>query len=137
MTNFVSYDQMLEWWNTPNDKIKCVIFYKEDCPYCDDFIPHVLEAGLLQKQEHFDVRKVCVDTGNVPFPPYSTPLVYFAVPNTSEKMPLIRTGGATPETVNDDLECMIDMKDNDKTINQAFFENKQPPMSSWAQKRFF
>lgn len=136
MTDFTPYNEMLNWWNAPSDKIKCVIFYKQDCPYCDDFVPHVLEAKLESKTDHFDVRKVCVDTGGVPFPPYSTPMVYFTIPNTSEKMPLLRTGGATPEIVENDLNNMISMKDQGLTIQQAFFDGKPPVMSSWVQRLF-
>jgi hypothetical protein len=136
MIDFISYNEMLNWWNLPNEKIKCVIFYKENCPYCDDFVPHVLEEKLIEKSQHFDVRKVCVDTGGNPFPPYSTPMVYFSIPNTTEKMPLLRTGGATPDVVEEDLNSMINMKEQGLTIQQAFFDGKSPVMSTWVQRLF-
>ena len=133
MIEFSSYNETISFWNEENSKIKCVIFYKQDCPYCDDFIPHVLEPALDAKSEHFDVRKICVDTSGLPFPPLSTPVVYFYIPNTTEPMPLIRSSGATPEILNDDLTAMISVKDEGKTIQQAFFDGKTPPMSAWAQ----
>ena len=134
MIEFSSYEDVISFWNTPNSKIKCVIFYKKDCPTCDDFIPHVLEPALMSKSDHFDVRKICVDTGNIPFPPANTPTVYFYIPYTKEPMPLVRTSGATPEILNNDLDAMIDIKDNGKTISQAFFENKAPVLSGWSQQ---
>jgi hypothetical protein len=133
MIEFSNYNDAIDFWNGENSKIKCVIFYKHDCPYCDDFIPHVLEPALVAKEDHFDVRKICVETSGLPFPPVSTPVVYFNIPNTTEPMPLTRTSGATPEILENDLNAMISMKDEGKTIQQAFFEGKTPPMSAWTQ----
>lgn len=134
MIEFSTYEDVINFWDSDNEKIKCVIFYKKNCPTCDDFIPHVLEPALINKSEHVDVRKICVDTGNIPFPPSSTPTVYFTIPNTTEPMPLIRTSGATAEILTNDLDAMISMKDEGKTINQAFFENKEPVFSGWSQQ---
>jgi thiol-disulfide isomerase/thioredoxin len=133
MVEFSTYNETFEFWNSNNSKIKCVIFYKQDCPYCDDFIPHVLEPALEAKANNFDVRKICVDTSGLPFPPLNTPVVYFSVPNTSESMPLIRSGSTTLEVLNDDLDCMIAMKNEGKTIQQAFFDNRAPVLSAWTQ----
>lgn len=134
MIEFEQYEDVINFWNTPNTKIKCVIFYKKNCPTCDDFVPHVLEPALESKAGHFDVRKICVDTGNIPFPPVNVPAVYFSIPNTTEPMPLVRTSGATQDILINDFDAMIEMKDNGKTINEAYFQNKAPVMSSWSQQ---
>ena len=48
---FTSYADALDFWNSSNDKIKVVYFYKKDCPYCDDFVPHVLEKELKDRAD--------------------------------------------------------------------------------------
>ena len=134
MIEFTSYEDAVKFKEASNDKIKVVYFYKKDCPYCDDFIPHVFEKHLLEKSEHFDWRKVCVDTGGIPFPPRDTPLAYFWIPNTEEPMPLIRNGACTPQLMERDLNCMISIKDEGKSIEEAFFGDGEAPLSSWGQQ---
>ena len=137
MVDFTSYEEALNFWNTPNDKIKVVYFYKKDCPFCDDFVPHVLEPQLQSRSDKFDFRKVCVDTGGVPFPPMNTPAAYFDVPNTvePEDMPLTRVGGTSNEVLAADLDAMVEIMEQGKTIDDAFFgDGKDIPISAWSQR---
>jgi thiol-disulfide isomerase/thioredoxin len=132
---FTSYADALDFWNSSNDKIKVVYFYKKDCPYCDDFVPHVLEKELKDRADKFEWKKVCVDTGGVPFPPSNTPLAYFHIPNTSEEMPLDRTGGTSREVLSADFDAMIEIMDQGKTIDEAFFgDGADMPISAWSQR---
>lgn len=132
---FTSYADALEFWNNPNDKIKVVYFYKKDCPYCDDFVPHILEEELKARADKFEWKKVCVDTGGAPFPPSNTPCAYFTIPNTSEPMPLDRTGGTSRDVLSADFDAMIEIMDRGKTIDEAFFgDGKDMPISAWSQR---
>lgn len=130
---YTEYEQAMEFMNTPSSKIKMVCFAKKDCPFCDDFLPDVLQVALRQLSEHFEWVFVDVDTASMLFPVVHTPTAYFYVPNTAEKMPLMRVGGTTPQILKNDLEAMIDIKDHGKTLVQAFLEDRKQEISQWAQ----
>jgi hypothetical protein len=117
----------------PNDKIKVVFYVTKICPECDDFIPDVLEPLLAKYGDHFDYVKVDSDDPDIVFPAQAYPTGYFYIPDTSERMPLIRYGGAVPDHVEDDLQAMIEVKDLGKTVEQAFFVDRRPGMFPYGQ----
>lgn len=128
-----TYQEAAIFSKTQSSKIKMVCFTKKDCPFCDDFLPDVLLVTLKELQEHFDWMFVDVDEANMLFPVVHTPTAYFYIPNTTEKMPLIRVGGTTPQILKNDLEAMIDIKDKGRTLVQAFLEDRKPEISQWGQ----
>lgn len=136
--NKLTYTAYLDAFNfckTESTKIKMVCFTQKDCPFCDDFLPDVLLVALQELESHFNWVFVDVDEAtDMPFPMVHTPTAYFYIPNTQEKMPLVRVGGTTPLILKNDLEAMIDIKDNGKTLIQAFLEDRQPEISQWGQQ---
>jgi thiol-disulfide isomerase/thioredoxin len=132
---YTKYTDVVNFWKKSSDKIKMVCFAQEDCPFCDDFLPDILLVALKEFKDHFEWVFVDIDEATeMPFPVVNTPTAYFHVPNTKEKMPLVRVGGTTPQILKNDLEAMIDIKDNEKTLVQAFLEDRQPEISQWGQQ---
>lgn len=132
---YTAYSDALDFWKTESSKIKMVCFAQKDCPFCDDFLPDVLLVALQELEIHFDWVFVDVDqAADMPFPMVNTPTAYFYIPNTQEKMPLVRVGGTTPQILKNDLEAMVDIKDNGRTLVQAFLEDRQPEISQWGQQ---
>lgn len=133
--DYATYADAVLFWKTSSDKIKMVCFSQKDCPFCDDFLPDVLLAALKDFKNHFEWVFVDVDEAvEMDFPVVHTPTAYFKVPNTTEKMPLIRVGGTTPQILKNDLEAMVDIKDKGRTLVQAFLEDRQPEISQWGQQ---
>lgn len=129
---FTSYEQALDFIKTPNGKIKVVAFVIKDCPTCDDFVPHVFEPAITERQDHFEMVKVDLATANMPFPPTGTPTFYFYIPNTTEQMPLFRVSGTVPSVLKNDLDSMIRVKDEGVSINEAFQKPKE--ITSWVNR---
>lgn len=132
--DYTTYESAVTFCKSQSDKIKMVCFAKKDCPFCDDFLPDVLLVSLRELQDHFEWRFVDVDQADMLFPVVHTPTAYFYVPNTEEKMPLVRVGGTTPQILKNDLEAMIDIKDKGRTLVQAFLEDRKPEISQWGQQ---
>jgi len=132
--DYTAYADAINFQKTPSAKIKMICFAQKNCPFCDDFLPDVLLVTLRELQNHFEWVFVDVDEASMPFPVVHTPTAYFYIPNTSERMPLVRVGGTTPKILKNDLEAMIDIKDNGKTLVQAFLEDRQPEVSQWGQQ---
>jgi len=132
--DYTPYADVIDFQKTSSAKIKMICFAQKNCPFCDDFLPDVLLVALQELQDHFEWRFVDVDEASMPFPVVHTPTAYFYIPNTSERMPLVRVGGTTPKILKNDLEAMIDIKDNGKTLVQAFLEDRQPEVSQWGQQ---
>jgi len=130
---YTDYKEAMKFMHAQSLKIKMVCFAKKDCPFCDDFLPDVLLVSLRQMSDHFEWRFVDVDEADMLFPVVHTPTAYFYIPNTAEKMPLIRVGGTTPQILKNDLEAMIDVKDQGKTLVQAFLEDRKQEISQWGQ----
>lgn len=131
---YTSYSDAVVFQTSSSVKIKMICFVQKNCPFCDDFLPDVLLVALQQQHDHFEWVFVDVDEASMPFPVVHTPTAYFYIPNTSERMPLVRVGGTTPGILKNDLEAMIDIKDNGKTLVQAFLEDRQPEVSQWGQQ---
>lgn len=132
---YTKYNDALNFWQNPSDKIKMVCFTQEDCPFCDDFLPDVLLVTLKDLSNHFEWVFVDIDEATeMTFPVVNTPTAYFNIPNTKEKMPLVRVGGTTPQILKNDLEAMVDIKDKGKSLVQAFLEDRQPEISQWGQQ---
>lgn len=133
---YISYTDALNFWNTPNNKIKVVIFALEDCATCDDFIPDIFEKMIIDEfSDHFDMVKVSLDDESISFPPLGLPTVYFYIPNTDEPMPLIRTGGAPEQMIRKDLQNMVKMKDENFSIEEAFADTHYMEISPWIQRQ--
>jgi len=133
--DYTAYSDALTFWKTSSSKIRMVCFVQKDCPFCDDFVPDVLLVALKTLQDHFEWAFVDVDQATeMPFPVIHTPTAYFNIPNTKEKMPLVRVGGTTPQILKNDLEAMVDIKDKGRTLVQAFLEDRQPEISQWGQQ---
>ena len=93
MMKEITYDQALELSKKykDKDKITLILFKDEHCPFCNEFIPDVLEKILPDFQQHIDFYIVPNFEGN-PFPPPTTPVTYIYVPGKSKnKMPLIKS----------------------------------------------
>lgn len=114
MIKEITYDQALELSKKykDKDKITLILFKDEHCPFCNEFIPDVLEKILPDFQQHIDFYIVPNFEGN-PFPPPTTPVTYIYVPGKSKnKMPLIRPGAADINNVSTDLRrCVSSLLD--------------------------
>jgi hypothetical protein len=133
---YTLYNEALNFWNSENEKIKVVIFSLKDCPTCDDFLPHVLEPILINEYaEHFDVVKVDLAEDSITFPPIGAPTIYFSIPNTQEKMPLVRVGGIPESFLRKDLDTMIKIKDQGWTVAQALADTQYTEVSAWIQRQ--
>ena len=132
---WITQQQADTFLRSPNSKIKVIFYVTKICPTCDDFIPDVLEPLLEKYSDHFEAYKVDSEDSDILYPPSSFPTGFFHIPNTKEKMPLIRFGGAVPEYVEDDLMAMIEIKDQGKTIEQAFFVDRRPFLFPYGQTR--
>jgi hypothetical protein len=124
-----------EFVKNANSKIKIIYYVTKYCENCDDFIPDIIEPLIEKYSEHFDGYKVDSEDPDIKFPPHSFPTGFFYIPNTNEKMPLIRYGGAPVEHVEDDFLAMIEIKDHGKTIEQAFFVDRRPQLFPYSQRR--
>lgn len=132
---WITQKQADDFLRKSNNKIKVIYYVQKDCPVCDDFIPDVIEVLLEKYKDHFEAYKIDSEDPDILYPPQSFPTGFFYVPNTKEKMPLLRFGGATPEYVEDDFLAMIEIKDQGKTIEQAFFVDRRPYMFPYGQKK--
>lgn len=132
---FTNYAETVAFWDAPSDKIKVVIFIQKDCTTCDDFVPDVLEKVLKEKSGDFEYTKVDVAEAAIPFPPLSTPTMYFKIPNTSEPMPLVRTGGVPEDLLRGDLAVMLRIRDEELTIAQAMEGTPYGGVNNWVQRQ--
>lgn len=132
---WISQIEAEQFLKTASPKIKVIYYVIKDCPHCDDFIPDVIEPLVEKYSEHFEGYKVDSEDLDIKFPPSAFPTGYFFVPGTKEKMPLLRYGGAIPEYVEDDFHAMIEIKDQGKTIEQAFFVDRRPALFPYSQSR--
>lgn len=132
---WISQAEAEDFLKIPSTKIKVIYYVTKDCPHCDDFIPDVIEPLIEKYSDHFEGYKVDSEDPDIKFPPQAFPTGYFFVPNTKEKMPLLRYGGAIPEYVEDDLQAMIEIKDQGKTIEQAFFVDRRPFLFPYGQSK--
>lgn len=121
--------------NKVHSKIKVIYYVTKICPECDDFIPDIIEPLIDKYFDHFEGYKVDSEDKNIKFPPQAFPTGYFYIPNTTEKMPLLRYGGAPIAHVEDDFLAMIEMKDEGKNIQQAFFVDRRPYLFPYGQTR--
>lgn len=135
--DYISYQDALTFWNTPNEKIKVVIFELANCETCDDFMRDVFEPIITNDYaDHFDVVKTDIASHDVSFPPIGTPTIYFDIPNsTEEPMPLIRVGGIPESYLRKDLDAMVKIKDEGLTIDEAFANTVYSEVNSWVQRQ--
>ena len=129
---FVSYNEAVEFIKAPGNKIKVVAFVIENCPTCDDFVPHVFEPAIAARLGDFEMVKVDIAKTDAVFPPTSTPTFYFYIPNTQEPMPLFRVSGTTPSVLGNDLDCMVRIKNEGLSIAEAF--QKPAEITSWVNR---
>jgi thiol-disulfide isomerase/thioredoxin len=132
---WITQKEAEEFVNRPNSKIKIIYYVTKFCDHCDDFIPDIIEKLVENYSDHFEGYKVDSEDPTIKFPPQAFPTGFFYIPNTEEKMPLVRYGGAPIEHVEDDFLAMIEMKDQGKTIEQAFFVDRRPQLFPYSQKR--
>lgn len=117
---YVSYNDALNFIKNESDKIKVVVFSIENCPTCDDFLPHVFDVEIKKRSEDFECIYVNSEDSDIPFPPSATPTVYFYIPNVDEPMPFFRVGGTTPFILEKDLNGMVKIKNDGIPVAQAF-----------------
>jgi hypothetical protein len=134
---YVTYEDLLNFWNAPNEKIKVVIFDLPNCETCDDFMRDVFEPIITTDYaEHFDVVKTDISDSSISFPPISNPTIYFNIPNsTDEPMPLIRVGGIPESYLRKDLDAMVKIKDEGLSIDEAFNNTPYAEVTSWIQRQ--
>lgn len=132
---WISQSEAEDFIKKPNSKIKLIYYVTRICPYCDDFIPAIIEPLVEKYSDHFEGYKVDSEDPGIMFPPPAFPTGYFHIPNTTEKMPLIRYGGAPIEHVEDDFLAMIEIKDERKSIEQAFFVDRRQQLFPYSQTR--
>lgn len=116
----ITYDQALKLSKTykDKDKITFILFKDENCPYCNDFIPNVVERMEEEHSKDIDFYLVPTSDGN-PFPPTTTPVTYIYVPGKCKnKMPLIRPGAADIYNVNADLLRAIQSKNEGLDLDE-------------------
>jgi thiol-disulfide isomerase/thioredoxin len=116
----VTYDEALTFLKNDSNKIKVVVFYIENCPTCDDFLPDLFNVEIEKRSDHFEVVYVDSESQDIPFPPSATPTAYFYIPNTEEPMPFFRVGGTIPSVLEKDLDGMIKIKDEGILATEAF-----------------
>ena len=135
--DYITYEDALNFWNAPNEKIKVVIFELANCETCDDFMKDVFEPIITSDYaEHFDVVKTDISDSSISFPPISTPTIYFNIPNsTDEPMPLIRVGGIPEAMLRKDLDSMVKIKDESLSIDEAFSNTPYSEVTSWIQRQ--
>jgi hypothetical protein len=132
---FVSYEEALNFAKSESGKIKVVGFILKDCPTCDDFVKDVFDVEIGNRSEDFEAVYVDLYENFMEFPPVSVPTTYFFIPNTNEEMPLFRVGGTTPNNLKNDLDRMVMIKNEGKTIVEAFYENAPPiELTTWMQR---
>lgn len=131
---YISYKDALDFINKNSEKIKVVVFSIENCPTCDDFLPHVFDPAIKERLDHFDVVYVNSEGLDIPFPPSATPTVYFYIPNTKENMPFFRVGGTTPLILQKDLDAMIKIKDEEISSTDAFSYIPEE-ITSWGHRQ--
>ena len=134
---YITYEDLLNFWNAPNEKIKVVIFDLPNCETCDDFMRDVFEPIITTDYaEHFDVVKTDISDSSISFPPISNPTIYFNIPNsTEEPMPLIRVGGIPESYLRKDLDAMVKIKDEGLSIDEAFNNTPYAEVTSWIQRQ--
>jgi hypothetical protein len=132
---WISQIEAEKFANEPNEKIKVIYYVTKICPTCDDFIPDIIEPLIDKYSDHFVGYKVDSEDRDIKFPPQAFPTGFFYIPNTTEKMPLIRYGGAPIEHVEDDFLAMIEIKDQGKSIEQAFFVDRRQQLFPYSQTR--
>jgi hypothetical protein len=130
---YITYQEALSFVAEDSEKIKVVVFGVQDCPTCDDFLPHVFAPAIEARAEHFECVYVDASAADVPFPPTATPTVYFYIPNTTEPMPFFRVGGTLPSVLHKDLDAMIKIKDNGVSAADAF-SNPMETITSWVHR---
>lgn len=116
----ITYDQALELSKTYKDKNKItfILFKDEDCPWCNEFIPEVLEKVIPDFSQHIDFY-VVPNFDNNPFPPTTTPVTYIYVPGKcTNTMPLIRPGAADIGNVSSDLRRAVQSMQDGLDLDQ-------------------
>jgi len=116
----ITYSEALELANTykDKDKVTLIMFKDEHCPYCNDFIPNVMEVMENDFANDIDFY-IVPDAKENPFPPTTTPVTYIYVPGKcTNKMPLLRPGAADIFNVSSDLRRVVDSKNNGLDLDE-------------------
>lgn len=90
--NLINYSDALEIIENINtkDKIQFFLLKLESCPSCDEWLKYNLKELMEFICNDFDMYVIECDKDNIPFPPLSSPTLYFYHKNFQQ--PFIRQG---------------------------------------------
>ena len=122
----VSYDRALEIAKSVRageytEKVVGVFFTLKDCDICGPWLKDTITPVYEQLKDDFQAYVVYVDGNDIAFPPTGTPTSYFFVPGKDRKLQINRTGPGPLPAVLDDIEKMIRMKNEGKTLYEVFY----------------
>lgn len=111
--NTISYTESLEILSNIifKDKIQFFVLRIKSCPFCDEWFKNNGEELLKFTSDNFDLYIINCDEYEVPFPPPSSPTLYFYHKNF--KQPFIRQGMLPAFEMIKELKKFIQIKNGD------------------------
>ena len=90
--NYISYDAAVDIVKNINqkDKIQFFLLKLQSCPSCDEWLKYNFKELSEFIKDDFDMYVIECDKDNMPFPPPSSPTLYFYHKNFEQ--PFIRQG---------------------------------------------
>jgi hypothetical protein len=104
------------------DKILMVVFAMSNCEVCKPWLDEVMEPISENMKDDLTMVLVYIDHNDIVFPPPQVPSSYIFVPKHPKNQSISRLGPAPREMVEQDLARFINMKNEKKTIYEAFYK---------------
>jgi len=111
--NYITYENSLDILKnvSKEEKIQFFVLRIKSCPFCDDCFKNNGKELLNFIQNDFDLYVINCDNENIPFPPPSSPTLYFYHKNF--KQPFIRQGMLPVFEMTKELEKFIKIKNGE------------------------
>lgn len=93
------------------DKIQFFLLKLTSCPFCDEWMKHNFKEVAEFAHNDFDMYTIECDSCNMPFPPPSSPTLYFYHKNFEQ--PFIRQGFMPVLETNRELAKFIRIKNGE------------------------
>jgi len=106
----------------PVDKVLMVIFAMSNCEVCKPWMEEVMEPISEKMAKDLNMIVVYIDQNDITFPPPQVPSSYIFVPGHPKEQSISRLGPAPLEMVEADLARFINMKNEKRTIYEAFYK---------------
>lgn len=127
MVEIVSYQQAMDEANQirdglSKDKVLMVIFAMSNCEVCKPWLDEVMNPISEKMADDLSMVVVYIDQHDIVFPPPQVPSSYIFVPGNPKEQSISRLGPAPADMVEQDLARFINMKNEKRTLYEAFYK---------------